>query len=150
MENKLAQDTRRLLAPILVEITIGLIYSIYCCILSLSKMELAYPAWYPFDLSKSPACEMVLILQIYLTIYVDTCIICGYDFLYNSFCINFAAQFQLLCSAMEYIGSEEENLIIERIQNQTNMKNERSFNGVGDQEGVLLRICAKHHQKLIR
>nr|QBB72936.1 odorant receptor [Protaetia brevitarsis] len=151
VEYKISKLSKRILIAFYTELIVTIVYSISTVILPLRRTPkvLFQQASYPLDLSKPLGYSIAFCIQSYMTLYAETATICGYDLMYQAICINCAAQFRLLCVALEYIGTGKEKEILEEIQNAVSDKTKRKSIKDQDANKELLGICVKHHQTLI-
>ncbi|KAK9712314.1 7tm Odorant receptor [Popillia japonica] len=111
-----------------------------------NNRELPCYIWLPFDYTKSPAYQIMYLIQAYVTIYTDVTVVVGYDMMYGSICSNCIAQFHLLNAAVKYIGTGKEEEIIEKIS-----RVDESVSEIKEKhlEKKLFVICVRKHQKLL-
>lgn len=112
--------------------------------------QLPHTSWFPFDVTSSPYYEIIFIWQAYLTVYINENVVCAYDTLYCAICGNCIAQFRLLNTALRYIGSGKEDVIVGKLLQTPGVTYESIGDDSAKAERKLLVICIKHHQKLIK
>ncbi|KAK9712318.1 7tm Odorant receptor [Popillia japonica] len=103
--------------------------------------------WLPFDYTKTPAYQIMYLIQAYVTTFIDVTVVVGYDMMYGSICSNCIAQFHLLNAAVKYIGTGKEEEIIEKISRVDESVYEIKEKNL---EKKLFVICVRKHQKLLR
>lgn len=151
LEDEIAINSKRTLIPIILEMTLGSMYSIVCILLPFFTTSLLlYQAWYPPGWNRNLFESIINILYSYVMIYIINTMICAYDLLYTSLCINCISQYQLLCHAVKFIGTRKEAEVIHKIQSKNDVENLPTVEGLEGNAMKLLIICAKHHQLLIR
>lgn len=131
---------------------IASIYSTICLFLPFfEETVLLHEAWYPPGWDRNFMFKLIHVFQSLLAIYTDLGMICAYDLLYVTLCINCSAQFQLLCGAMELIGSGNDKDAISSIQACSNDIETPSSYHKGEKDEIkLLSICVNYHLKLIQ
>lgn len=144
-ERKIAETARRILIPIIMQITFGTSYCICCIFLPFLKIQslLLHQAWYPNGLDERPIQMTAQIIKSYTMNFVDCFTISSYDLFYVAICINCSAQFRLVCGVIENLCSKKDRAIIWKIKDKPTFGNEEEV------ATELLVICLKHHQKLL-
>lgn len=156
LEKKIYNTTKKVMIPILLEIIMSIVYSSICLFLPLLLPKttpiLLQEAWYPLGWDRNFISKLVHMYKSLVAVYTVTGMICSYDFIYIVLCVNCAAQFHLLCGAIEFIGSGKDRDIINKIQrnNKVNENSSMFCKKENIDEVELLSICVKQHQKLIQ
>ncbi|GJQ88303.1 hypothetical protein Trydic_g3782 [Trypoxylus dichotomus] len=149
---KIRKDSSKQLFVFIMQYVLSTAFVLMYIIIPIAKSgrQLPHSSWYPFDVLKSPAYEILILLQLLLTSYVFQNCVCSYDFLFCAFCGNMVAQFKLLCEVIKMIGSGMEGEIIRILLGIPGVRYRPVIEKIDEEERKLLVICINHHQKLIR
>lgn len=98
---------------------------------------------------ESPMFEMMYAFQTIAVIFLPVNVLAGHDYMYNAFCANCSAQFRLLHSAIRFVGSGNEDEMIQRLSELPGVE-APSPRKQDNKAKILLVICIKHHQNLLR
>nr|QBB72938.1 odorant receptor [Protaetia brevitarsis] len=151
-EEQIWTNSKKLLLLLSTQYVVPALYLIYIMIGPILKGSRYLPCAYcllPNQTDESPIFEMVYAFQVITTVFLPLHIIGGNDNLYVTSCSICSAQFRLLRAAIRVVGSGHEGELIERLLRLPGVETPPS-RGRSDKAKILLVICIKHHQNLLR
>lgn len=109
--------------------------------------SLPYEYCLPFDWRRSPIYEILFPLQIFVASFIPFSVIESHDVLFAALCSNCSAQFRLLRTTLQIIGTGREDDVIRKLWKLPGV--DVVVKKEWQKEKTLLVICIKHHQKLL-
>lgn len=111
-----------------------------------TEKNLPYPSIYPFDWKVTPIWQILFFLHCIVDLYVIPVTVFGFDFLFVGLCFTVMAQYIILRDVVLRLGTKEMKKFLYIIDKNKNIDEETNDNVTK----MFLRICWKHHVKLLK